>query len=66
MTSYIIIKQEMFKIYGGNQSSMQNKFKYQIDLNMIRIVQLREGNLGNLELQKFLFLSKDPRKCIKK
>ena len=66
MTSYIIIKQEMFKIYGGNQSLMQNKFKYQIDLNMIRVVQLREGNLENLELQKILFSTKDPRKCIKK
>ena len=66
MTSYIIMKQEIFKIYGGNQSLMQNKFKYQIDLNMIRVVQHREGNLGNLELQIILFLTKDPRKCIKK
>ena len=66
MTSYIIIKQEMFKIYGGNQSSMQNKFKYQIDLNMICVMQRREGNFGNLELQKILFLSKNPKKCIKK
>ena len=65
MTSYIIIKQEMFKIYGGNQSLMQSKFKYQIDLNMIRVVQHREGNLGNLELQIILFLTKDPRKCMK-
>ena len=66
MNFYIVIRQEMFKIYVGNQNLMQNKFKYQIDLNMIRFVQHREGNLGNLELQIILFLTKDPRKCIKK